>query len=85
VKQKNCVIELRPVARLLITPNGRQKKETINMQITVFADKEFPNDWHVEAIDTKSGDIFQAVFAGPDAEDRAREYADWQRSKQIPQ
>jgi hypothetical protein len=57
--------------------------ETINMQITVFADKEFPNDWHVEAIDTKSGDIFQAVFAGPDAEDRAREYADWQRSKQL--
>jgi hypothetical protein len=53
------------------------------MQITVFADKEFPNDWHVEAIDTKSGDIFQAVFAGPDAEDRAREYADWQRSKQL--
>lgn len=57
--------------------------ETINMQITVFADKEFPKDWHVEAIDTKSGDIFQAVFAGPDAEDRAREYADWQRSKQL--
>jgi hypothetical protein len=57
--------------------------ETIDMQITVFADKEFPNDWHVEAIDTKSGDIFQAVFAGPDAEDRAREYADWQRSKQL--
>lgn len=52
------------------------------MQITVFADKEFPNDWHVEAIDTKSGDIFQAVFAGPDAEGRAREYAEWQESRQ---
>ena len=52
------------------------------MQITVFADKEFPHDWHVEAIDTKSGDIFQAVFAGPDAEDRAREYAEWQQSRQ---
>lgn len=52
------------------------------MQITVFADKEFPHDWHVEAIDTKNGDIFQAVFAGPDAEDRAREYAEWQESRQ---
>ena len=61
----------------------KQNRETINMQITVFVDKEFPKDWHVEAIDTKSGDIFQAVFAGPDAEDRAREYADWQRSKQL--
>lgn len=52
------------------------------MQIIVFADKEFPNDWHVEAIDAKSGDIFQAVFAGPDAEGRAREYAEWQESRQ---
>lgn len=60
-----------------------ESRETTKMQITVFADKEFPNDWHVEAIDTKSGDIFQAVFAGPDAEDRAREYADWQESKQL--
>jgi hypothetical protein len=55
------------------------------MQITVFADKEFPNDWHVELINGENGDIFQAVFAGPDAEDRAREYADWQRAKhRIP-
>ena len=41
----------------------------------VFADKEFPNDWHVETIDSKTGDIFAAVFSGPDAEERAREYA----------
>ncbi|MGB0012764.1 MAG: hypothetical protein WBQ03_14235 [Candidatus Sulfotelmatobacter sp.] len=47
----------------------------------VFADKEFPNDWHVETIDSKTGDIFAAVFSGPDAEERAREYATWQESK----
>ena len=55
--------------------------EITQMQIEVFADKQFPNDWHVEAIDTKSGDIFQAVFAGPEAEQRAREYAEWQGAK----
>jgi hypothetical protein len=49
----------------------------------VFADKEFPNDWRVEAIERKSGDIFVAVFSGPDAEQRAREYANWQESRQL--
>ena len=53
----------------------------IVMQIEVFADKEFPNDWHVETIDSESGDIYQAVFSGPDAEQRAREYAAWQESR----
>jgi hypothetical protein len=53
------------------------------MQMEVFADKEFPNDWHVEAIDTNTGDVFQTVFAGPDAEQRAKEYADWQESRQL--
>jgi len=53
------------------------------MQIEVFADKQFPNDWHVEAIDTKTGDVFQTVFAGPNAEQRAKEYAAWQKSGQL--
>lgn len=50
------------------------------MQTSVFPDKKFPNDWHVEAIDTKTGDIFQTVFSGPDSDKRAREYATWQES-----
>jgi hypothetical protein len=58
-----------------------QKEEEIKMHQEVFADKEFPNDWRVEAIDKDSGDIFVAVFSGPDAEERAREYADWQTAK----
>jgi hypothetical protein len=52
------------------------------MKTSIFPDKEFPNDWHVEAIDMDSGDIFVAVFSGPDSEERAREYATWQGSKQ---
>ena len=51
------------------------------MRWTIFADKKFPNDWHVEAIDRESGDIYVAVFSGPDAENRARKYADWQQSQ----
>ncbi len=50
------------------------------MDWSIFPDKEFPNDWHVEAIDKDSGDIFVAVFSGPDSEERAREYADWKSS-----
>ena len=44
------------------------------MTTEIFADKQFPNDWHVETIDEKTGDIYQAVFAGPNAESRARKY-----------
>jgi hypothetical protein len=47
----------------------------------VFADKQSPNDWHVETIDEKTGDIYQAVFAGPNAERRAREYASRSETK----
>ena len=51
------------------------------MQTSIFPDKEFPTEWHVEIIDTDSGDIFVALFSGPDSEERAREYASWQESK----
>ena len=33
--------------------------------------------WNVEAIDD-DGSIEQAIFAGPNAEARARRYADWE-------
>ena len=60
-------------------PQAREKKMTTE----VFADKEFPNDWHVESIDENTGEIYQAVFAGPNAERRAREYANWQESSVL--
>lgn len=46
----------------------------------VTPDEKFPNEWRCEAIDQKTGDIYVAVFAGPDAEERARDYASWQQS-----
>ena len=42
-----------------------------------------PNDWRVEAIDTKTGDIFVAVFSGPLAQERATEYADFKNIKDL--
>ena len=62
--------------------SASEEEEANQMRHEVFADKEFPNDWRVEAIDRDSGDIFVAVFSGPDAEERAREYASWQEAKE---
>jgi hypothetical protein len=36
--------------------------------------------WHVEMIDDE-GRVFVAVFSGPDAEQRAVEYADWKNAE----
>jgi hypothetical protein len=70
-----------PVADNVSSQVEEDKVQTANISHSVFADKQFPNDWHVEIIDHDSGDIFAAVFSGPDAEERAREYLDWQQSK----
>lgn len=45
------------------------------MNYEVVADREFPNYWRVEAIDSKTGDVYIAVFYGPDAKIRAEEYS----------
>ena len=36
--------------------------------------------WHVEAIG-EDGEIYVAVFFGPEARERATEYADWKNGK----
>ena len=37
--------------------------------------------WVVEAIDFENdGAVYRALFTGPAAEERAREYAEWKRS-----
>jgi hypothetical protein len=38
--------------------------------------KDYPGQWHVEAVDD-DGSVFVAVFSGPQARERAAEYADW--------
>ena len=39
----------------------------------------YPETWHAEAID-ELGRVFVTAFSGPEAERRAREYADWKNS-----
>jgi hypothetical protein len=36
--------------------------------------RDFKDHWHVEAID-EEGRVFVAIFSGPDAQERAIEYA----------
>ena len=38
--------------------------------------KEYSGHWHVEAIGAE-GAMFVAVFSGPEAKERAAQYADW--------
>jgi hypothetical protein len=45
----------------------------------VFEDRISPGDWRVEKIDDDGG-IEVAIFAGPQARDRAIEYANWRCS-----
>jgi hypothetical protein len=46
----------------------------------VAQDQNSPNDWRVEAIDIKSGDIFVTVFSGPLSQQRASEYASFKNN-----
>lgn len=48
----------------------------------VLRDKTSPNDWRVESIDIKAGDVFVAIFSGPLAEQRAIEYAEFKNATQ---
>jgi hypothetical protein len=45
------------------------------VRYVAFQDKISAADWRVEAIDSKAGDVFVAIFSGPLAEERAVEYA----------
>jgi hypothetical protein len=48
------------------------------MKYEVAQDTAFPCEWRVEAIDLDGdGDCFVALFSGPEAEARAKEYASW--------
>lgn len=50
------------------------------MEYVAIQDKQFLNDWRSEAIESKTGDCFVVVFSGPEAEQRARQFTDWQNS-----
>jgi hypothetical protein len=48
------------------------------MDVVIVANPTSPPRWTVQAIDVDGdGSVHQTVFSGPDAEQRAREYAHW--------
>jgi len=48
------------------------------MQYTLVKDRTTMDTWRVEAINEhRDGEVYVAIFSGPDAEQRAHEYADW--------
>lgn len=53
------------------------------MKHEIAESKDYPGHWHVEAIDNE-GRVFVAVFSGPEAKERAAEYADWKNGIRRP-
>lgn len=53
------------------------------LQYETIEDNRHPGDYRVEAIDMESeGEVYTAIFTGPDARARAQEYADWKNLSQ---
>ncbi len=51
------------------------------MTYDVIEDQRHSGDYRVEAIDSESdGEVYTAIFVGPDAKARAEEYAEWKNS-----
>ncbi len=51
-------------------------KNNAGLEVAVVERNDQPGVWTVEAIDTAAdGDIYQAFFHGPEARERAQEYA----------
>ena len=52
------------------------RRTETELDVAVVARKDTPGSWSVEAIETdQDGDVFQAIFVGPQAKERAEEYA----------
>ncbi len=48
------------------------------MEYEVIESKHVPGEWIVEAINYDGeGEVYSAIFSGPDAKVRAEEYASW--------
>lgn len=48
------------------------------MDWEVIEDRQHPGDWRVEGINYKDdGEVYVTIFSGPDARERAEEYAVW--------
>ena len=52
-----------------------QTETAVAVRFETVRDKIHPSDWRVEAMNTRTGDVFVAIFCGPSAKERAEEYA----------
>jgi hypothetical protein len=52
------------------------QKEEVMMHYNIIESQHYPGTWQAEAIDDM-GRVFVVAFSGPEAEKRAREYANW--------
>jgi hypothetical protein len=50
------------------------------MSYEALEDKKYPGDWRVEAFDD-DGRCYVAIFSGPEAWQRAQEYAAWKSER----
>jgi hypothetical protein len=61
--------------------NSASQDEETKMEWPFFEDKLNPGDWRVEATDFENeGNVYVAIFSGPDAHARAEEYARWKNT-----
>lgn len=45
------------------------------IEFNAFEDQQIPGDWRVEAINPEKGEVYVAIFSGPNSEIRAVEYS----------
>ena len=56
-----------------------EKRGGISMFYEVVESRPYLGTWHAEAVDDERR-VFVAIFSGPEAEQRAREYATWKNA-----
>jgi hypothetical protein len=65
--------------------NGKTSLLEVQMNWSCFEDELYVGDWRVEGRDHENeGQVYVAIFSGPQARERAKEYADWKSSKELP-
>jgi hypothetical protein len=53
------------------------------MKYEMIESRAEPGHWHVESIND-DGSVYVVVFSGPEAKERAAEYADWKNGLRHP-
>ena len=54
-----------------------QVETAVSFHFEAIRDRLRPSEWRVETINSRTGDVFVAIFCGPLAQQRAVEYADF--------